>query len=351
MTAPEFVRSRQERWSRLETLLSKPPVGRRLRTVDMMLIGSLYRQLTSDLAYARREFPFDPVTPYLNQLATRAHTYVYRSQVVDLARMVIFVWRGFPTLVRQTAPFILVAFLCFALPAVPAFVATARDDYTVELLVPGGGHELLVLVHQGKLWFAVPPAQRSTEAAFIMSNNMRVALLAFAGGITLGWLTLYALVQNGIMLGSVAGLVQANGLSLGLWTFVASHGVIELTVIFISGGAGFRLAWSVLHPGLRPRREAIPAEGKAAASLMFGCIPLLIVAGTLEGFISPSGLPSVVKFGVSALTAVGLYSYLIFSGRPWRSQTGLRIRVRERRNRVFREKLRTSHDAGVSEFP
>jgi uncharacterized membrane protein SpoIIM required for sporulation len=148
-----------------------------------------------------------------------------------------------------------------------------------------------------------------------MTNNIRVAILAFAGGMLLGTLTLYVLVQNGLFLGIIAGAAQAYGFSPNLWGFVAAHGAVELSVIFIAGGAGLQLGWSVLRPGLITRQAALRMAARRAAYLLLGCMPLLIIAGLIEGFISPSALPITLKMAVSFTTGVALYSYLILAGR------------------------------------
>jgi uncharacterized membrane protein SpoIIM required for sporulation len=148
-----------------------------------------------------------------------------------------------------------------------------------------------------------------------MTNNIQVAILAFAGGTLLGVFTLYLLAQNGLMLGIVAGASQALGFAPNLWGFVAAHGVIELSVIFIAGGAGLQLGWSVIRPGLLTRRAALVLAARRAAQLLLGCIPLLMIAGTIEGFVSPSDLPLAAKLAVSFTSGVLMYGYLLLAGR------------------------------------
>jgi uncharacterized membrane protein SpoIIM required for sporulation len=95
---------------------------------------------------------------------------------------------------------------------------------------------------------------------------------------------------------------------------VAAHGAIELSVIFIAGGAGLQLGWSVLRPGLLTRRAALTVAARRAIVLLMGCVPLLVIAGLIEGFVSPSDLPLWVKLGVSAITGSALYAYLLLAG-------------------------------------
>jgi uncharacterized membrane protein SpoIIM required for sporulation len=148
-----------------------------------------------------------------------------------------------------------------------------------------------------------------------MTNNIRVAIFAFGGGILFGLGTVVALVENGLMLGATSGLAIQHGLGGALISFVSPHGGIEMTVIFISGGAGLRLGHALLSPGLVTRRSALTAAATGAVPLLFGCVPLLIIAGTLEGFVSPSGIPNLAKFAIGASALILLYTYLLRAGR------------------------------------
>jgi uncharacterized membrane protein SpoIIM required for sporulation len=152
-------------------------------------------------------------------------------------------------------------------------------------------------------------------ASFIMTNNLQVAFLAFAGGTLFGLGTALVLVWNGLSIGAVAGLASLYGLGPELADFVAAHGGIELSVIFIAGGAGLRLGHALLRPGLLPRRQALTGAARRAVRLLFGCVPLLVVAGTIEGFLSPSPLPTGLKLAVGAGSTAVLYAYLLLAGR------------------------------------
>jgi uncharacterized membrane protein SpoIIM required for sporulation len=152
----------------------------------------------------------------------------------------------------------------------------------------------------------------------IIVNNVRVAVVAFAGGLTAGALTLYLLVANGAFLGTVLSVVQGYGLSGGLLTFTAAHGPLEISCIVLSGGAGLRLAWALLRPGDRSRRDALRLAGAQAIRVMLLVVPALGVAGLLEGFLSPSYAPLGVKVSVGLIAGVALWGYIAFAGRSFR---------------------------------
>jgi uncharacterized membrane protein SpoIIM required for sporulation len=147
-------------------------------------------------------------------------------------------------------------------------------------------------------------------AAAIISNNIQVSFGVFVGGLTCGLLTGWLLFANGMMLGLGFGLFRNYGALGYLTTFVAAHGVLELTAIFISAGAGFRLAKAIIAPGDRTRKDALVIEGRVAVLMVGAVVTLLAIAGAIEGLLSASDAPAIWKYGVSAATAVLLVLYL-----------------------------------------
>jgi uncharacterized membrane protein SpoIIM required for sporulation len=162
-------------------------------------------------------------------------------------------------------------------------------------------------------------------AAFIIQNNVRVALICFAGGVFLGIPTAFVLLSNGWMLGTVAAAVRLGGYDVQFWSLIAPHGVLELSVIVISGGTGLMLGDAILRPGRLRRTDSLSRVAKRAVLLALGVASLLIVAGTLEAFVSPSGLPDGLKLGVGLAVGALLYSWLLLAGREPRRHRSLRL--------------------------
>jgi uncharacterized membrane protein SpoIIM required for sporulation len=307
MKADEFVANRQKDWTRLAALLDRGSSGLQgLSSVELEELSILYRAATSDLAVAQRDFDQHQVTVYLNQLVARAHALIYRGEPWGWRRVVRFFWITFPRLYRQTLPFTLSAFALFFLPALIAGLLTASSPPAAEWLGLG---DVLPYVEDGTLWTDIPISQRPFTSSFIMTNNIQVSFLAFAGGTLLGLLTVYAMVMNGLHLGGVLGLTARFGLADELLTFIVGHGVIELSVIFVAGGAGLQMGWALLHPGPYHRRDALARSGRTAVRLVVGCIPLLVVAGLIEGFISPSDLPATFKTAIGLTSGAFLYTF------------------------------------------
>jgi uncharacterized membrane protein SpoIIM required for sporulation len=171
-------------------------------------------------------------------------------------------------------------------------------------------------IEKHEMWTHSVVSAAPQASSFIMTNNMTVCFITFAGGITAGLYTLFQLFYNGIMIGVIGVACGMNQMSLQLWSFVAPHGVLELPAIFISGAAGLRLAQALLFPGTLARRDSLAVGGNEAVRLLVGVIPMLIVAGTIEGFFSPSAVPVRYKFALAAVLFTMLIAYLL---RAWKN--------------------------------
>jgi uncharacterized membrane protein SpoIIM required for sporulation len=268
--------------------------------------------VASDLALARRDFPREQVTRYLNELAARTHPLLYRAPAGSWLRLGRFFGAEFPRLFRAAGPFILTAGLLFLVPAVAGYLVALSDPSAAEQVLPS---TVTRAVQRGRLWTDMESETRPLMSSMIMTNNIQVSILAFGGGILLGTLTAYVLVLNGLLLGAVFGYTQVYGLAGDLAAFVSPHGYLELSVVFIAGGAGLQLAWAVLSPGLLSRRDALGLAAQRAVLLLVGAIPLLVIAGLIEGFVSPSGLLNGVKYAIGMLTGIALYAFLLGAGR------------------------------------
>ncbi len=243
MLTEDFIAAKKPNWERLTAILDRSQLGglASLSAEELSELGRLYRSATSDLAVARRDFAGHRVIDYLNGLVARAHAAVYQGRAARGRGLVEFFTITFPRTFRATWGYTLASFLMFLLPALASFYVAYRDPAAGAALFPGIEDRIEDIRDKREWWKSINDDGRAASASFIMTNNIQIAILAFAGGALLGVLTLYILAQNGLMLGIVAGASQALGFAGNLWGFVAAHGVIELSVIFIAGGAGLQL--------------------------------------------------------------------------------------------------------------
>lgn len=317
-SSDRFIDERKGAWQRLEDLLRMLDRSslRRLHREEVRELGRIYRRTASDLAIARAESRDPRLVNYLNSLVIRAHGRIYRADTSEGRRRVRhFFARDFPRAFRRTWRYTALAFATYALFAALAFAATTRDPEFSELVgIPAEQRETIIL-EQKRRWWKEANEANQLAATLVGTNNIRVTLNTFALGATFGIGTLFYLAYNGLAHAATVALTFRAGYGDEMLTFMAAHGVIELTCIFIAGGAGMYFGTALLFPGDRPRFDNLRLRGRESIQLMVGCVPLLAVAATIEGFISPADLPPALKFTVAAATGLALYSYLLLSGR------------------------------------
>ena len=318
-TLEEFAGDRQPRWDELIKLASSLR-GRRLRRAaasDVDRLASLVRLMSGDLATARRDYPGSPLPAYLERVLATAQPLLYRQTSPGISQLPRFFAVGLPRRFRETGPYIGFAALCLVAGTAAGWSAVALRPDLVGLLPPGY-QASLATGHLGNP--AALSGQFSSQlSALIIQNNIRVAALACGLGLALGLPTVALLLANGFQLGILASASHAAGLDLQFWALIVPHGVIELTVICTAAGAGLRLGDSLLRPGLQTRGASLVAAARPAVELALGAACLLVVAGLIEGFVTPSGIAPWSKLLVGVASGVALYSWLLGSGR--RGQT------------------------------
>lgn len=318
MTQAVFLQRRSPAWERLETLLDR--AGRRglgvLAPAEVMELGALYRQTTSDLAYAQgRGFDADALA-YLNRLIARAHAYVYGGAAqTGWSRIGRFFTHTFPCEFRRSFAYFAICTAITVACAVVAYVVVRTHPAEAYALLPSQmiPPEIKKSLHDSN--FAHSFAQSPEMSTMIITNNIRVTFMAFAGCVTLGLFTIYVIALNGLMVGGLGALFTNAGFGYDFWATIAPHGVIELTAIQIAGGAGLLAAAGIVFPGRLRRRDAVRLNAARAGVLVAGVACMLLVAGTIEGYFSPRRLPPETRVAFGSLTAIALVGYFGLAGR------------------------------------
>lgn len=313
MISTHWLAKRRPHWARLEHLVAVR-AGRSVNTLspsELQELALLYRQTASDLSAVRQDESGGQLAIYLNQLMARAHNLIYMGRRAKPKGIWAFYKDRFPAIFRETLPDTLAALVIFLAAGLAAFLVAIADPAFPRYLLGG---QMMDTIQRHEMWTHSIVTVKPLASSFILTNNLTVSFTTFALGITAGIGTVWMMVLNGLLIGTVGEACWKEGMSLQLWSFVAAHGVLELPAIFIAGGAGFGIARGLLFPGRLSRRASLAAAGSRSVRLVLGTIPLLLIAGFLEGFVSPTAIPVAVKFGVAGLMALLLILYLSRTG-------------------------------------
>lgn len=310
-----FVTERKQAWQRLEHLLGRLDRSslRRLHREEVRELGRIYRRTASDLAIARAESRDPRLVNYLNSLVIRAHGRIYRADAEGGRRLREFFTKGFPRTFRRTWRYTALAFSVFLIFALVGYLGTWNDPEFSELM--GVPSSMRFNISSGLRWWLGLNDANQIGSSQIMTNNIQVMFFAFAFGALLGIGTLYVMALNGGLVAAVLALVYQAGYGHELTAFMVGHGVIELSCIFLAGGAGLLVGSAMLLPGDLSRADALKTRGLEAIRLIMGCVPILVIAGIIEGFISPAPINPAIKYGIGIMTGIALYSYLLLAGR------------------------------------
>jgi uncharacterized membrane protein SpoIIM required for sporulation len=307
-----------EQWTRFyertqNLLRSGPRALRNLSATELVALIDDYQALTADLARARSLGAPRETVDQLNRIAVAGHNLLYGQIRLRARRSTAYGLGAFARAVRAHA-------WAVALSAILLF-GSAAASFTAVRLYPSLGYDLLA---EEFLDFdpagtenlhSIPSLARPVISSVIISNNIQVTLLAFGLGLTAGIGTTVLLLFNGIHLGSVAGWMALHGKDRALWGWIMPHGGTELLAICIAGAAGFVLASAIVAPGQVRRSSALKNAGGDALVMELGCMAMLVIAGLIEGFVSPSGITYATRIAVLILS-LGLWAlYFLTAGR------------------------------------
>ncbi|CRK83201.1 stage II sporulation protein M [Neobacillus massiliamazoniensis] len=309
MDSLQFIKKHREDWKQLEQMVTSLNKSKKVITgSNITQFYRLYQKAAQNLSYCQTYFPNDEVTGYLNGLVSKSHNLFYKDQISSGKQIRYFFSTKFIGLLLEQWKFVLVAMVLFIIGAIGSFLSVMNDPLHIYSILPPEVAQGVSPEHLGKNGAAV---DSSLMSASIMTNNIQVAILAFAGGVTFGILTVYILVSNGILMGALAALFWQHGKSYDFWAYIVPHGMIELTAIFIAGGAGLLMGYKLFVPGHYSRGFQLKEQAKRSVQLLLGTVPLFVIAGIIEGFITPAAIPLEAKYIVALLTVLGLILYVI----------------------------------------
>lgn len=330
-----FSAQRRDDWDSLDTLVRRAQGGR-LRNLGADgpgRVSPLYLDVCADLARAQAARYGAPLVDYLQGLTAASHAVLYGRHAKTRwtsgggspRRTLRAALEAFPRAVRRHRTAMLVSLLLFFLPFFGGLLATMADPRFALNIVPESMLRPLVHAYREGFDRGRGSGLDAAMAGFYVNNNVGIALRCFATGLAFGIGSVFYLVENGLVTGATMGYVGAHGGGANIFTFVVSHGSLELGAIVLAGGAGLSLGWSLAAPGDRTRLAALQTTAKSVVVVVFGAAIMLFMAAAIEGFWSASSVPSTVKRLTGAVIALSLTAYVAFGGRrPERAEVASR---------------------------
>jgi uncharacterized membrane protein SpoIIM required for sporulation len=306
MISTYWLEKRRPYWEELEGLLAQCGASgiSALSRRELRNLSLLYRQIAADLSIVRQDPTGQMYARRLNQLLARAHNIIYIGRRGDRLDVLRFFARTYPQIFWRNREYVLTAFIIFVVGALAGCLTTLYNPaFQLQVIGP----RMVDTIEHHKMWTHSVVAIKPIAGSAIMTNNLSVAFTTFAMGITAGFGTLYLLFFNGLLIGVIGTACWLSQMSLQLWSFVAPHGVLELPAIFIAGGAGLRMGHGLLFPGFLSRRDSLQVAGAEGIQLLLGTIPMLVIAGILEAFLSPTSESAMLKFSIAS----GLFLLLV----------------------------------------
>ncbi len=307
MNEIQFLHKNIRKWEELEKLLESNDIK------DPDQLSDLYISLTDDLAYSRTFFPETKTSQYLNQLTQKTHGIIYRNQPTSKKRIKTFWVTEFPLLIYSTRKEIAISFLIFFTSVLIGIVSNKYDVGFVRAIM-GDSYVNMTLsnIEEGDA-LAIYKSMNQVEMFLGISlNNIKVSFVAFITGVFTALGTGFIMLRNGVMLGTFHSFLAQQGFLLDSIATIWIHGTLEIFAIIVAGGAGIVMGNSIIFPGTYSRGQSFRMGARKGVKMVLGLVPVFIVAGFLEGFITRyTDAPYFIRFSIiaSSLLFIFLYFY------------------------------------------
>ncbi len=313
MDLDRYITQHRPAWDRLGHLARRGRRGsQRLDPAEADELVQLYQRVSGHLSHARSTYADPALTVLLTRLVADANAVIYGSRASARAAVRDFVLVTYPAAVWRIRHFVGIAALLTLVPAFAVGAWIANSDAALDASAPEAVRAAYVEEDFAAYYSSEPAAQFAAEVTF---NNIQVSITAFAVGILACVGTAGILAFNGANVGIAGGLFHAVGEWERFWGLILPHGLLEITAVIIAGGAGLRLGWTLIDPGDRPRLVALGEEGRRSVTVVLGLVGAFVVAGLIEGFVTGSPLPTLVRVGIGVLVEVAFLTYIARLGR------------------------------------
>ncbi len=319
MRVADRLAQRESTWRELDHLLARLDAQplRRATSAEVLRLGELYRAACTDLMLAEaHDMPRDTVN-YLHGLVGRAHNAVYRGKGFRFSDWGAILFGEVPRRLRTDPTLRLAALVFWGAFLLCGLLAAGRPGFAEKVI----GESFVTQMDQ--MYEQPVDAERkdglsrsdTMMAGFYIQHNTSIGLQCFAFGLFFGLGSLYELISNGMILGTVFGHMATSVNARNFFVFVTAHGPFELTAIVFSGAAGLRLGWGLIDTQGQPRLVSLRREAARALPIVGAASVLFVLAAFLEGFVSASSLPYAVKAAIALVSAVLLIVYVAVGGR------------------------------------
>jgi uncharacterized membrane protein SpoIIM required for sporulation len=308
-----FIATHQPSWDELDVLVRRAGRDpRRLSTEELDELVRLHLRTSSHLSTARTHLHDAELTAWLSQLVARSTAVVHGTRPRSWRTVIRALAVTFPAAVWHLRREVAVATVVFVVAGLAVGIWLATSPAAVEVALPAEAREAY-LEEDFEAYYSSEPA--AAFAARVFTNNAGVGALAFGVGIAFGVPTLLVLALNGVNVGVAGGLFHAAGDAGTFWGLILPHGLLELTAVFVAGGAGLRLGWAAIAPGERTRREALAEEGRRAIVIVLALVVVFAIAGVLEAFVTPAPWPTWARVGTGAAVWALISAWVVVIGR------------------------------------
>ncbi|MET9498527.1 stage II sporulation protein M [Streptomyces sp. NPDC006552] len=315
-----FVSAHRAEWDRLDALLRR---RRRLTGLEADELVNLYQRTATHLSLIQSSAPDPRVIGRLTQLVARARSAVTGTRRASWRDVSRFLTHGFPAAVYKARHWwVPTALVSTATAALIGWWIGTHPDIQASIAAPSELREMTRPGGQYETYYSSHPA--TSFAAQVWTNNAQAAAMCLVLGVFLGLPVLWILLQNMLNVGIGIGLMTSADRLDTFLGLILPHGLLELTAVFVAAGTGLRLGWTVIDPGPRSRRTALAEEGRAAIGMAIGLALVLFVSGAVEGFVTPSGLPTWARIGIGVAVELAFLAYVyVLGGRAARAgETG-----------------------------
>ena len=313
-----YIARNEPSWRRLADLTARARQRvANLAPAELDELIQLYQRTSAQLSYARTYFHDSALTSRLTRLVADASGVIYGKRARTSKPIRTFFAVSYPAAVWNARRFILIAAALFFVPALMMGVWLTHDQRALDASATPAHRSTYVHDQFEQYYSDQPHALFFTK---VTVNNILVSFLAFAGGAAFCVFGAFMMVSNGVALGQAAAWMITEGETMRFFGLILPHGLLELSAICIAGGAGIRMGWTLIAPGDRTRGAAMAEQGRRLVVIVIGLMTMFIAAGTIEGFVTGSGLSPAPRVAIGVIAWTAYVTYLVVCGRAAAAQ-------------------------------